>query len=143
MSTRARHCLLISVRPHFAEAILEGRKTIELRRTRPNVVPGSQVLLYASAPCMAVVASARVTSILEDEPANIWRDHQEEVGISESGFDDYFAGVGTAYGLRLHDVKRLDPTPLSELRALGIEPPQSWRYVNSEFVSHITEKAAG
>jgi predicted transcriptional regulator len=87
---------------------------------------------------MAVVASARVTSILEDEPANIWRDHQHEVGISETGFEDYFDGAGTAYGLRLQDVTGVDPIPLNELRALGVEPPQSWRYVDNQLVDQIS-----
>lgn len=138
MSTRHEHCLLLSLRPHFADAIIEGHKTIELRRTRPNVFPGTRVLLYASAPRMAVVASARVTSILEDEPANLWRDHHREVGISESGFEDYFDGAGTAYGLRLQDVTRVNPIPLSALRALGVEPPQSWRYVDNQLVDQIS-----
>lgn len=119
MSTRHGHGLLLSIRPHFADAIIEGRKTIELRRTRPNISPGTCVLLYASAPRMAVVASARVTSILEDEPANIWRDHQNEVGISAAGFEDYFWGADTAYALRLQNVAAVGPLPLSELRALG------------------------
>lgn len=142
MSTRHDHCLLLSLRPHFADAIIEGRKTIELRRTRPNISPGARVLLYASAPRMAVVASARVASILEDEPANIWRDHHHEVGISESGFEDYFDGAGMAYGLRLQDVTAVDPMPLSELRALGVEPPQSWRYVDNQLVDQINTGVA-
>lgn len=136
-------CLLLSIRPHFADAIIEGSKTIELRRTRPHVAPGSHVILYASSPRMAVVALARVASILEDEPANIWREHQEEVGISASGFHNYFEGTDTAYALQLEDVTPLDPLSLSELRALGVEPPQSWRYLDRLLVDQISASVSG
>lgn len=138
MSSGSERCLLLSIRPHFAEAIMEGRKTIELRRTRPRVEPGSQVILYASAPRMAVVAQARVVLVLEDDPASIWREHQDQVGISATVFLEYFEGVDTAYGLQLEDVTPLDPFSLKDLRALGVEPPQSWRYLDPQVVEQIS-----
>lgn len=134
--------LLLSIRPQFADAIIQGTKTIELRRTCPNIAPDAAVLLYASAPRKAVVARARVSSILQAEPANIWRDHANEIGISTSSFRDYFDGAETAYGLRLQDVTELDPLPLRELRALGIEPPQSWRYLDHMLVTQISSGIA-
>lgn len=138
MNSGPSRCLLISIRPHFADAIIEGRKTVELRRTRPRVVPGSRVILYASSPRMAVVALARVALILEDDPASIWREYREEVGISANVFIDYFRGADTAYGLQLEDVTPLDPLSLHELRALGVEPPQSWRYLDPSLVEQIS-----
>lgn len=138
MSSHPERGLLLSLRPKFAEAIMRGRKTIELRRTRPRLAPGSKVLLYASAPRMAIVARARVASIVEDKPANIWRDHQAEVGISGPDFNRYFEGAHTAYGLLLEDVTPLEPLPLAAMRALGVEPPQSWRYVERALFDHLS-----
>ena len=135
--------LLLSLRPKFATAIIEGHKTIELRRTRPRIASGSLVILYASAPRMAVVAVARVSSIIEDEPANLWRDHEGEFGIAEQDFHDYFQGVSIAYGLRIQDVTELPSLPLVELRALGVEPPQSWRYLDRELLDQISSGLAG
>lgn len=142
MSRRRDRGLLLSIRPQFADAIIQGRKTIELRRTRPRIPPGTYALLYASAPRMAVVAIARISSIVEDEPANIWRDYEGEIGISAAGFRDYFDGAETAYGLQLRDITPLDPLSLSDLRALGVEPPQSWRYLDHLLVDQISSGIA-
>lgn len=142
MSTHPARDLLLSLRPQFADAIMRGLKSIELRRTRPNLGRDSQVLLYASAPRMAIVARARVASIVQDEPANIWRDHAGAVGISTSDFHRYFEGADTGYGLLLEDVTPLEPLSLAEMRALGVEPPQSWRYVDRELVEHIRPRLA-
>ncbi|SFO06949.1 ASCH domain-containing protein [Amycolatopsis rubida] len=53
----------MSLRPRFAEAILDGTKTIELRRTRVSAPPGTKLVLYASAPTMAVVGIATLIGI--------------------------------------------------------------------------------
>lgn len=143
MSRQQGGGLLLSLRPKFADAIMEGHKTIELRRTRPRIASGSLVILYASAPRMAVVALARVSSIIEDEPANLWRDHEGEFGLGEEAFHAYFQGASTAYGLRIQDVTELTPLPLAELRALGVEPPQSWRYLDRNLLVQISSGLAG
>lgn len=137
MSNPRDRGLLISIRPRFAEAILSGVKSIELRRTRPRVLPGTMVLLYASSPRMAVIARARVSRIVEDEPHRIWHDHEDAVGITAQEFVEYFEGARIAYGLVLTEVTALEPLPIAGLRALGLEPPQSWRYLASDLLDRI------
>ena len=95
---RAR-VLLMSVRPRFASAILSGSKTVKLRRTRPNVDPGSLVLLYSSSPVKALVGWARLKTIVEGTPDWVWRNHQGDAGISDSDFEIYFSGASTAFAL--------------------------------------------
>ena len=56
----ASEFLVLSVRPLFAEAIVDRRKTIEIRRQRPNVKPGTLGLVYSPSPMQAVVGSFRV-----------------------------------------------------------------------------------
>ena len=55
--------LLLCLRPRFAEAILSGAKTVELRRRPINTQPGTPILLYASSPTMAIVGTARLREI--------------------------------------------------------------------------------
>ena len=64
--------LFISVKPKYANAILEGTKTVELRRTRPNLPDGSLVILYSSTPTRAVVGWAHLTGVREGTPIEIW-----------------------------------------------------------------------
>ncbi|WP_237302536.1 ASCH domain-containing protein [Streptomyces sp. S063] len=55
MNTPER-ALLLSLHPRFATAILNGEKTVELRRQRVAVPPGTPVIIYATSPTMALTA---------------------------------------------------------------------------------------
>src|SRR3954454_13704408 len=100
MSTEER-VLLVSIRPRFADLLLEGSKTVELRRVRPNVTPGTAVILYASSPVCEIVGTASVAAIHEADPTSIWEHHGRRTGLDRSEFDSYFAGTDVAIGIEL------------------------------------------
>lgn len=50
-----------------------GEKTVELRRVRPSIAPGSRVVFYETAPVAAVVAMAVVAEVFQTSPARLWR----------------------------------------------------------------------
>ena len=133
--------LLISIRPKYVDAILDGSKSVELRRTRPNVALGSVVLLYSSSPVKAIVGWACLADVFEGTPGEVWDAHQEATAVSGDAFDEYFDGSPIAFGLRLHRVVRAsNPVLLKELRELGVEPPQSWRYLDGDLADLIRSK---
>lgn len=130
--------LLISIRPPFVDAILDGTKTVELRRTRPNLPAGSVVILYSTSPVKAVVGWACLADVIEGEPGAVFDAHREAAAVSNTDFENYFDGSRTAVALRLcHVAPANAPFPLDELRMLGIEPPQSWRYIDAEVAGRI------
>jgi predicted transcriptional regulator len=132
MSIDQTRRLLLSVRPRFAAAILDGTKTVELRRTRPRIVVPTECLLYASTPVQAVVGICRITKVLEYKPRGLWRVAGEGCGINYSEFAAYFDGCDKAYGLLITRAEQLDSAiPLSTLRrrSSGFQPPQSFRYL--------------
>ena len=55
--------LLLSLKPRYADAILSGAKTIELRRTRPNIKVPALALIYSTSPVRSLVGSCCVESI--------------------------------------------------------------------------------
>lgn len=123
--------IVLALRPRFADAILDGTKTVELRRTRIAVPPGTRFLLYASSPVMAVVG---ITTLAEAEtctPARVWRRHRHNLGLSRAEYDAYLEGATLATALSLTDAVRLpSPHTLASLREqAGFRPPQSYRYL--------------
>ena len=50
-------------RPRFAEAILAGVKTVELRRTVPKIVVPTLALLYATTPVRALLGTCIITDV--------------------------------------------------------------------------------
>jgi len=131
----------MSIRPKHVNAILDGTKTVELRRTRPNVPLGSVVFLYSSSPVKAIVGWACLADLVEGTPDDVREAHQAAAAVSDEVFVDYFRGATTAVGLLLHRVVQAStPISLEELRELGVEPPQSWRYVDPEVTDRIRRR---
>ena len=131
--------LLLSVRPKFAESILDGSKTTEIRRQRPSVRPGTLVIIYATKPKGAIVGTARVSGMSQGNPDEIWKRHKARVGISREDFVSYLDGAATAYALLLERVQRLVPfLTLEEMRAVTtLQPPQSYRYVTQKMLDSL------
>jgi predicted transcriptional regulator len=132
--------LLLSVRPRFARLLLDGSKTVELRRVRPGVAEGSLVLIYASSPTRTLVGTARVAGVQAASTERIWQQYGPETGVTRGEYDEYFTGVDTAVAISLVDVHPLElPRPLHDLRRRleGFRPPQSFRYLDSGQVAAL------
>ena len=137
--------LLLSVRPRYAESIMNGTKLAEIRRQRPGVQPGTPVIIYATQPIAAVVGSARVANVHHGRPADVWTDHHTQMGITRDEFDDYLAGTNTAHVLVLTDAQRLHaPLTLAEMRATaGFHPPRSYRFVTRNLLHELVNGHPG
>ena len=133
--------LVLSLRPRFADSILDGRKSVELRRQRVSPSPGTPVLLYASAPVMAVVGTARVAEVHVDEPDCMWHQFHMDLGLKREEFEQYVAGATRASALRLTDIDRLwAPVSLAHLRhRQPFNPPQSYRYLTCDALEQLVQ----
>lgn len=144
-----RHALFLSVRPTYARRILQGKKTVELRRVRPRISEGALLLLYVSSPVKAVQGISVVERITAAQPDALWRQVAHNVGVTRSEFDDYFEGARMAIAIHLGAVQALSPAiTLSDLRGLwpGFCPPQSYQYfTRAELfaLSEITDAGSG
>lgn len=144
--TQHERALLLSVRPRFAELIMSGSKTAEVRRQRPSAEPGAPVIIYATQPVAAVIGTARIIDVYHGNPGDIWAQHHDALAISREEFDDYVAGTVVTHVFTLDDVQRLgDPLTLEEMRtASGFQPPRSYRYVTrTEMCKFVNGHPAG
>jgi len=127
--------LLLSIRPRFTDSILDGTKTIELRRTRPRVEPGDAVLIYASSPVKAIVGGFLIGELIQGSPARLWDRVKNMAGVTQPEYDDYFTGAAVGYGITIARRWRL-PKPVSletlRLRHPSFWPPQSYAYLSAD-----------
>jgi len=118
---RAQRDFVLSIRPEYSEQILDGRKTVELRRRFPLHVPdGTLAFIYTTSPRRALTGVAR---------------------ISHAGFDNYFKGLESGFSIVFSKAKKLSRSlELNELRQqFRFQPPQSFLYakpVLREFLKH-------
>ncbi len=137
--------MILSLRPRFADAILSGVKTVELRRTEPKIRVPTLALIYASTPVRALLGTCVVTSVESGHLGALWQVHGTGSSLDHGEFLSYFEGVEAGTALRLASPRRFSrPVPLVELRARSKEfhPPQSFSYVDTETGNRLLQLAA-
>lgn len=132
--------MLLSVHPRHVATILAGEKTAELRRTRPTAPPGTPVLVYATAPVAAIVATCRLAGVRSGDAESLWPAVARSAAVSRDQFDAYFVGARSAHALELTEVAPLGvPVSLLHMRSGGaFHPPQTWRLLDVDALSRLT-----
>lgn len=129
----AERVVLLSVRPRFADALLKGTKTVEVRRRAVRLDAGAVCLLYASSPTRALTGALTLAGIDHGTPDELWRRHGPRTALTRDEYDDYLDGRSTACALVVAAYLAFHtPVPLAELRRRNdaFVPPQSYRFVN-------------
>jgi len=124
--------VILSVKPRFAEAIIEGKKRYEFRKSMFKREHVGQVYIYSTSPVSKIIGSFEIEKVIEDSPQAIWGTCHELAAISKGDFFRYFDGAETAFAIKIARVfrfaKPLDPYSLIE----GFRPPQSFRYISAD-----------
>jgi predicted transcriptional regulator/ribosomal protein S18 acetylase RimI-like enzyme len=122
--------LLMSLRPEFAEQILQGRKTVELRRKFSTKYEGAKIVFYITRPVQQFMFTATITHVDHSKKKRLWNMYRQECGISQETFDHYFSGIDNGYAIRLSNVKPI-PNQLILEHAKKVypqlRPPQSFK----------------
>lgn len=119
--------ILISIKPQFADLILNGEKKFEFRRNIPQKKVDSLVI-YASAPVSRIIGEVQVADILSYAPSTLWRKTYKNAGISKSFFIRYFQGKKIANAYVLEKPNRFArPKSLTEYNIRTA--PQSFVYL--------------
>lgn len=136
--------ILISLRPAYTQAILEGRKTVELRRRKVHAAVGTRVWLYSKTPTARIEGIARIKLVHEGGLADIWSAYSNKVGVSKGEFEDYFKGCRKGCAIVLVEARPIFPAvDLKTVRSRlgGFHPPQFFKRLNSREVAALHEVA--
>lgn len=122
--------LVMSLHPDFAEKILLGQKTVELRRKFSKRWIGHRVTLYASRPKQLLLGDASIQNVVPGKPEEIWQVFSGQIACSRDQFEKYAGLTETLYAVIVSDVHPYrEPIPLSQLSYLirdELVPPQSY-----------------
>lgn len=137
--------VVLSLKPRFAEAILTGVKTVELRRTEPKIETPMLALLYAASPMRSLVGTCIVTSVRSADLVDLWHEHGHEASLSYHEFQQYFEEVHKGTALTLTKPQAFNRrVKLQDLRAEweGFRPPQSFAYVDAQTGDRFIQMSA-
>lgn len=121
--------LLLSIKPEYAEKILNGSKRFEYRKAAPRNEAIRTIVIYATMPVGMVVGEFEVAGVLRERPEVLWRRTREASGITRRFFDDYFDGRDEAVAIAVREPKRYEkPLRLADVSG-SKTPPQSFQYL--------------
>lgn len=133
---------LLSVKPEFANRILDGTKKYEYRK-RVFSKPVERIFVYSSSPTQRIVGEIELVQVHCAAPSSIWRRTRLHSGISRRYFLEYFSGRDVGYAIEVgavHPYSRpVDPFTV----LVGFVPPQSYMYVCDADAGEIRYVAAG
>jgi predicted transcriptional regulator len=122
--------ILISLHARHVRTLLNGEKSVELRRRAIKIPAASRVWIYGTRPLASIQAVGLVGRIDRLPPDEIWLSHGSNTGVTEQEFRRYFEGIKVGSAIVFDEVIGLTDGPtLAHLRAqLGsFQPPQFFR----------------
>jgi predicted transcriptional regulator len=122
--------ILISVRHEHALNMMNGTKTVELRRRRLHITPGTRIWVYSKLPRGHVDLVATADAIVIGPPTALWKQYHRKVGITLSEFRTYFHGVEMGCAIALREIIPLRSTlTLNSIRQVSqnFRPPQFFK----------------
>jgi len=122
--------ILLSIKPEYAEKILDGEKQFEFRKTIFKNKSVKTVVIYATKPVGKVVGEFDIEEVISEEPHTLWLLTSEFSGITKSFFNEYFKGKSTAHAIKVRTARRYK-IPLNLEDILNTKfAPQSFCYLN-------------
>ena len=138
-----RKAVLISIRPKWCEKIINGRKTIEVRKTRPKMDTPFKCYIYKCGNGKVIGEFLCDEIIKINGAGRIQSDAARPTCLEPAELHQYL-GAATGFGWHISDLRVYDHqrdlwefTGLRETK-FGAEqvpitrPPQSWRYVEEQ-----------
>jgi predicted transcriptional regulator len=121
--------ILLSIKPEYAEKILNGTKRFEYRKALPRNASVRTVVIYATMPVGKVIGEFEFGGVLCEKPKDLWRRTKNDSGITREFFDTYFHGRERAMAIAVNRPRRYgNPRNLEDVSG-SRTPPQSFQYL--------------
>ena len=129
---------LMSIKPQYADLILEGKKTVEIRKSRINACVGDTIAIYATKPKGHIVGYFSVEKVMWAETDMLWKAKGHCTCLSYDEYMKYADGKSSMCGIAISSVTPVDGMPMEQMR---MHVPQSYRRITeAEFFELIKKE---
>jgi predicted transcriptional regulator len=144
---QAKYIKALSIKRIYAERIISGIKTIELRKRPIGMELGDLILLYETAPDSVIKGGFIADKTLCLPVAKMWETYHSIMGVEKEFYDSYFDNCEFAYGTLIYRNFRFTEMKLEEIYKLcsGFTPPQAtinWQenwYIHAEWTNALNQ----
>lgn len=119
---------ILSIKPYYANKILEWEKIYELRKSVFKLRV-EKVFIYASAPISKIIWEFQVDKVLYDDIDNLWEETKDYSCVDKTFFNEYFENRDKWYAIKVCNVKKYKKF-LRIREDFWMVAPQSFSYVN-------------
>jgi predicted transcriptional regulator len=123
--------ILLSVKPQYANLLITGVKTIELRKKFPtDLEKETKIFIYSSFPEKKVIGECKISKIEYLRLEDLWRVASIEAMISWEDFKSYYEGHTHGYAVHVFKAKKYKESIfLADIDPRITQAPQSYRYL--------------
>ena len=122
--------VLLSIKPEYVEAIINGTKRFEYRKRIFRQKDIECIVVYATKPFGKVVGEFYFEEILENDPETIWGLTYSYAGVTKDFFLEYFKDRAKGFAIKIKKFIEYEvPIELSEFNANTKIAPQSFCYI--------------
>jgi type I restriction enzyme S subunit len=132
--------VLLSIKPKFAESIINGRKKYEFRKNTFSQKNIGKVYIYSTNPIKKIVGIFKINNIIEDRPSTLWYRLKDDAGISEDEFFDYFKNREIGFAFEIVEVEKFETPVDPKILFPNFVPPQSFYYMKFSFMPDDCER---
>jgi predicted transcriptional regulator len=144
---QANHIKALSIKQLYAERIIDGTKSIELRKRPIGMELGDLVLLYETTPNSMIRGGFIADKTIALPPSKMWNLYHDVMGVEKEFYDIYFDNCKFAYGTLVHRSFSFPALSLKQIQGLcpGFVPPQAtinWRenwYTQTEWLDALNK----
>jgi len=124
---QAQYIKALSIKKIYAERIIAGVKTIELRKRPIGMDLGSLILLYETAPDSIIKGGFIADKTISLPVTEMWEKYHFLMGVEKEFYDSYFDNCEIAYGTMIYQKFAFPGLTLKQLHQFcsGFTPPQA------------------
>ena len=120
--------ILLSIKPIYANKILNWEKLFELRKSIPKE-KFDTVIIYSSSPEKRIIWEFKVEWIICENLDKLWNITKRWSCVDKKFFDEYFKWKDKWYAIKVSNpIRYKESFPITKYANF---PPQSFMYINS------------
>ncbi len=147
MQDKTKYIKALSIKSIYAERIISGVKTVELRKRPLGMELGDLILLYETVPDSIIRGGFIADRTISLPVSEMWDQYNSVMGVEKEFYDGYFQNCEVAYGTLVNQSISFNGLTLKEIQHLcpGFVPPQAtinWRenwYIQPEWMEALVK----
>lgn len=132
--------VILSIKPKYAELILNGAKRYEFRKYIFKNKCVEHTYIYATSPIKKIIGVFELGSIIRDSPEALWKQLGHLSGMNEAEFFLYFQDAQIGFAIEIKYIEIFNDPGDPEGLIPGFIPPQSFCYLKHSLFPECAAK---